>query len=288
MLCAGTSADGGVVYLDGGLPACGGGCCSRLCAPYGPTGTLICQPASGCHVVGDLCTKDTDCCGSAGLPGGSGQPVTCDIAPGAAVGVCRNPMGCKPDGAVCRTADMSCNASCDCCAGNCNQQPDVCRLDNLGVPRCAALKCVDPGGACASSANCCNNVPCVPNPVDGGTPPYICYQGSCVPKCGTCTVDADCCPGSACLVPIGSTMGTCGPCTPPPPDGGVPDSGTPDSGTPDSGTPDSGTPDGGPVCSLYGQQCMTDGDCCNGVPCNSANGPCQPGVTGCTCHYLIK
>jgi hypothetical protein len=44
----------------------------------------------------------------------------------------------------------------------------------------------------------------------------------------------------------------------------------------DGGTPpadDSGTPpppvtaDGGPVCSVYGQICLSNGDCCNGLPC---------------------
>ena len=90
MLC------GGMYNPDAGPPTCGGGCCSRLCAPYGPTNVLVCQPASGCHVVGDLCMQDTDCCGSAGLPGGSGNPVTCNITAPNTVGVCRNPMGCKP------------------------------------------------------------------------------------------------------------------------------------------------------------------------------------------------
>jgi hypothetical protein len=284
MLCAGTTADGGIVMLDGGLPACGGSCCSRLCAPYGPTGVLICQPASGCHVVGDLCTKDGDCCGSEGLPGGSGKPVTCDIAPGAVVGVCRNPIGCKPDGDVCKLETMSCNASCNCCSGNCENE-DTCKLDSVGVPRCAGAQCVPAGGACATSANCCNGLPCVPNPADGGMPPFICYQGSCVPKCGQCTINADCCPGETCITTPGSTKGTCGPCQPPP-DGGVDagDGGGPDAG--DAGTPDAG--DAGPSCSLYGQQCTSDGDCCNGVPCNGANVACGPGVTNCTCHFIVK
>jgi hypothetical protein len=305
-LCGGTTADGGAALADGGIPSCGGACCSRLCAPYGPTGVLVCQPASGCHVVGDLCTKDSDCCGSAGLPGGSGTPVTCNITPPNTVGVCRNPQGCKPDGDVCKLSTMSCNASCDCCSGNCNNQ-DTCHLDSVGVPRCSGATCVPAGGSCASSANCCGGLPCVPNP--NGTPPYICYQNSCVPACGPCAINADCCVGETCVVPPGSTMGTCGPCSPPP-DGGVdsgPDSGTdagPDSGTdagPDSGTdagPDSGTdagPDSGTdagmdsgVCALYGQQCMTDADCCNAVPCSGLNGPCQTGQTGCTCHFIIK
>src|SRR5262249_16812296 len=161
--------DGGVVNLDAGIPACGGACCSRLCAPYGPTGTLVCQPASGCHVVGDLCTADGDCCGSAGLPGGSGNPVACATPPGNAAAVGRNPMGCKADGDICRLATMSCNASCDCCSGNCQNQ-DTCHLDNVGVPRCGPVTCVPAGGACASSASCCNGLPCIPNP--NGNPPF--------------------------------------------------------------------------------------------------------------------
>ena len=44
--------------MNGGLPRCGGGCCSRACAPWGPTGALVCQPASGCHVNGDLCDTE--------------------------------------------------------------------------------------------------------------------------------------------------------------------------------------------------------------------------------------
>ncbi len=135
-LCGGTAPDGGVVTNDAGLPACGGPCCSRACAPWGPTGALVCQPASGCHVVGDLCTADSDCCGSAGLPGGSGKPVTCVITAPSTLGICRNPMGCKPDGDVCKLKTMSCNSSCDCCSGNCETE-DTCKQDNVGVPRCA-------------------------------------------------------------------------------------------------------------------------------------------------------
>jgi hypothetical protein len=281
MLCAGSAQDGGVVINDGGLPACGGGCCSRLCAPYGPTGVLVCQPASGCHVVGDLCTQDGDCCGSVGLPGGSGKPVTCDIQPPFAVGICVNPQGCKPDGDVCKLANSSCNASCDCCSGNCENK-DTCKPDSLGVPRCAAEQCVMAGGSCASSANCCNGMPCVPNPVDGGMPPYICSPVFCVQACGECTVNADCCPGETCIEQIGSAKGICGPCGGP--DGGVGGGGA-GGGMGGVGGGGAGGTDGGP-CSLYGQECMSDSDCCNGVPCNGPNGPCMPGQIGCTCHTL--
>src|SRR5215472_18221228 len=85
--------------------------------------------------------------------------------------------------------------------------------------------CAQTGQACASSADCCNGVPCVPNPsfADGGLdagPPYICGTG-CVAKCGLCTTNADCCVGESCIMSPGSASGVCGPC-------GVPDSGIPD------------------------------------------------------------
>lgn len=239
VLCGGMVPDGGFLLNDAGLPACGGSCCSRNCSPYGVTGMMICQPASGCHVVGDLCKKDVDCCGSAGLPGGSGKPVTCVITAPFPVGICRNPQGCKPDGDICKLKTQSCNASCDCCAGNC-QNLDTCHQDILGVPRCSG-PCADAGGSCASSSNCCGK-PCVPNP-DGGTPPYICWPLTCVNCGGKCTVTADCCPGASCIIEQGSASGTCGPCA----DGG------------------GGGVDGG--CAEYGQVCNVSGDCCNGVPC---------------------
>jgi hypothetical protein len=275
-LCGGTAADGGVIINDGGLPSCGGPCCSRSCAPWGPTGVLVCQPASGCHVVGDLCTTDSDCCGSAGLPYGGPKPVVCDKTGSTGIyGVCRNPNGCKPNGDVCKLQNSSCNSSCDCCSGNCETQ-DTCKQDNVGVPRCASPQCVNPGGSCASSADCCNGMPCVPNPVDGGTPPYVCYQAACVPSCGACTNNADCCPGETCDMAPGSQTGTCGPCGGPVGDGGTgSDGGTTgsDGGTlgGDSGT---GGTDGG--CALYGQICTTSSDCCNGVPCT--NGRCEAPV----------
>jgi hypothetical protein len=261
-LCGGSASDGGTVFLDSGLPTCGGPCCSRACAPWGPTGVLVCQPASGCHPVGDVCVADVDCCGATGLPGGSNKPVTCDLSGGGPVGICRNPMGCKPNGDVCKLATMSCNSSCDCCAGNCETE-DTCKQDNVGVPRCTGAQCVAPGSSCASSADCCNGAPCVPNA--GGNPPYVCYGSSCVPACSACSNNADCCPGTACEQPQGSVTGTCGPCH----GGGTGDGGTSGDGGTTNG--DGGYADAG--CALYGQVCTTSSDCCNGVPCTS--GRCE-------------
>ena len=266
-LCAGTAADGGIVRNAAGLPACGGPCCSRACAPWGPTGVLVCQPVSGCHVVGDLCTADTDCCGSAGLPGGSGKPVTCVITAPSTVGICRNPMGCKPDGDVCKLATSSCNSSCDCCAGNCENE-DTCHQDNVGVPRCAPAQCVAAGGACASSASCCAGAPCVPNPTTGGTPPYVCSGTQCIAACGKCTNNADCCVGTSCITPSGSTQGVCGPCG-----GGGGSSSGGSSGSGSSSGTTSSSSSGGPTCALYGQSCQTAADCCTNIPCT--NGRCE-------------
>src|SRR5262249_35719321 len=71
--------------IDGTLSTGCGDCCSRLCAPFASSGVNICQPASGCHVFGDLCRKNSDCCGGeskdAGLPGAG--LVECELIPGA-------------------------------------------------------------------------------------------------------------------------------------------------------------------------------------------------------------
>ena len=70
-VCAGatTTAAGTCATISTGCAVdglvCNGctGCCSSFCAPYGTTSSKICQPASGCHVTGDLCHTDSDCCG---------------------------------------------------------------------------------------------------------------------------------------------------------------------------------------------------------------------------------
>jgi len=269
----------GATFCNGGIDGtvCGGcnDCCSRLCAPYGPSGVNVCQPASGCHVDGDLCRKDSDCCGAAGtgLPGDGN--VTCEIEQGHAVGICRNPTGCNPQGDVCHFKNYACSISSarnDCCGAPGNS--GACQLDALGVPRCSGLggTCRNPGDTCSSAADCCNHVPCVPDaagmlrcmtPADAGP--------TCVGQGGACTINGDCCVGMMCNRPLGSTSGTCGPYTPPPSDAGVPTGGY----------------DGGPTCALYGQTCRSSSDCCGGVPCTGPNGLCN-GEDGCICVTPIK
>jgi hypothetical protein len=221
-------------------------------------------------VNGDLCRRDSDCCGAAGtgLPGDGN--VTCDVPAGKAVGICRNPRSCNPQGDVCHYKDYTCSISSarnDCCAGQGNS--GVCQLDTLGVPRCNGLgtTCRQPGETCASAMDCCYQMPCVPDAngilhcyapppssIDGGVP------STCVPPGGPCSINADCCVGSTCIEPIGSTQGVCGTPTPPP-------------GTPpvDGGA---GPIDGPSLgCAEYGQACVTSADCCNGVSC--WNGRCM-------------
>jgi hypothetical protein len=176
-------------------------------------------------------------------------------------GYCQQHLGCTPNGDVCKLMNTTCNANQDCCAGLGNHNT-ACRQDNVGVPRCASQCNPDAGmgtsgSACATSADCCNGDPCIPNP-DGGSPPYVCASTECVPSCSTCSTTADCCPGYSCI------NGICDPCGGGTnPDGGM----TGDGGTTgDSGTsqPDSGITN----CSQFGQLCGDAGlTCCTGLIC---------------------
>lgn len=234
-------------------------CCSRLCAPYAATGVRVCQPASGCHVTGDFCRSDKDCCGA----GGTGLPgegnVYCEKDGNSDLGVCRNPMSCNPQGNVCHYKDYACGVSsarANCCAGL-GAKGGVCQLDPLGVPRCNGLgdSCREQGETCASADDCCDDRPCVPDQAGvlrcAATPEG---QG-CLASDSACTVNADCCAGETCIRPIGSTQGSCR-------QNSVPDAGTRDAGASDAGSPPSTS------CAQYGQNCASGADCCNGVPCN--------------------
>ena len=259
--------------VDGMLCNGCGDCCSRLCAP-GPAGVAICQPASGCHVTGDLCLKDTDCCGgddTSGLPGaGNGH---CQIDASGKIGICTNPVNggnnaCNPEGNVCHyLADQgyACNSSSarsDCCGPE-TPKALMCKLDALGVPRCLGVgECHAGGDVCASAADCCDNAPCVP---DASGALHCLSGGACVPGGGSCTINGDCCPGGLCHRAPGSTVGSCTTSG----DGGSGGSGS--GGSDSGGGPGTGgSPNG--VCSEYGQICVTDGNCCNDVPC--MNGIC--------------
>lgn len=247
-----------------------GDCCSRLCAPFGPTGVNICQPANGCHVTGDICRRNEDCCGGTldeSLPGYGN--VVCDIEPGKAVGLCRNPSAgegpggaCNPQGNVCHFQGYACDISsarANCCGGL-GAQGGVCQLDPLGVPRCNGLgeECRLEGDTCASTDDCCDDRPCVPD-AEGV---LRCGTSECQPSGDSCTINADCCPGGTCVLAPGSTIGTC--------EGDVPPGGT-------GGAPGTGGSGNTGICAEYGQICSSSDECCNGVPCS-----------GGLCRYVVK
>ncbi len=277
--------------VDGVVCDSCGDCCSRLCAP-GPTGKFICQPATGCHVTGDVCQTDKDCCGgdsTSGLPGAGN--IQCDKEPGEPVGICNNGQACTPQGNVCHYKNYYCDissASNSCCSavgssGRCllgtdnvlrcngfddsvcvglneNDRCSLCQLDSLGVPRCNGLgTCRLAGETCSNASDCCNDLPCVFDPVDQRL-----ECGATISGCdGPCTTNADCVAGSTCVTQTGSIQGTCQCPVVTPPDSGA------------GGTGSGGTPSTGGSCSLYGQTCTTDGDCCSGVPCSG--GVCKFG-----------
>jgi hypothetical protein len=273
--------------VDGSLCPGGncGSCCSRLCAPYGPTGVNICQPAQGCRVEGDLCRHDSDCCGAAGSGVlGDGAVVCSNSANGGDVGVCQTPGPtaeggtCDPEGDVCHynASNYTCSISSarsDCC-GPQTPKFDACVLDPFGVPRCnaytgvpgdAGVGCLTTGSSCATATECCDGHPCVP----GAGGKLVCSATSCQGSGLTCTTNADCCAGLPCVAPPGSIQGTCAPVAPPPPppssDGGSGDGGSSDGGF---GSDSGYAPDGGFSCSLYGQSCSALG-CCAGTQCIS-------------------
>jgi hypothetical protein len=270
--------------IDGTICAGCGSCCSRLCAPFAASGVNICQPASGCHVYGDLCRKDSDCCGgeptSTNLPGA--QLVKCTLIAGTnGIGYCDHPKGsggggnaCDPEGDVCHFQNYACSNSSDrndCCA--CTAGKDCCKLDSLGIPRCNSINpndggtCVAAGGDCTFNGECCNSLPCVPNSagqltcgVGGGD------GGICVPQGGVCTTTGDCCAGQTCVVPPGALAGTCSTVATPPTDAGTPP----------------------PVCAEIGQSCATTA-CCLGLNCTGSMGAsCGDTGAGCICTTIIK
>ena len=271
-------------------------CCSRSCAPDPFTGKNVCQPETGCHLVGDLCKQTSDCCGvkdvtgsfkcspdQAGYPNcGPSTDVQCQKQAGQTFGVCNYATTvCTPAGDICKPGLLttsgaeSCTTKADCCGGNDNTNP-TCQIDRNGIPRCCigeCPKCVTPvpaGTQCASTADCCGQ-PCVVNtdPGTSATKPFVCSGTACQQQGSACSSNADCCGGVPCALPPGASTGLCGGTVLP--DGGVsPDGGggvvTQDGGT--AGDAGSGT------CALYGQVCILATDCCSGVPCTNG-----------TCHY---
>src|SRR5206468_4201506 len=108
------------------------GCCSGNCQ-----GGRCAESGGACASLGDICFKATDCCGGpVGGPGSGNITCVLDNTVMPAVGRCRNPVGCNPEGDVCGgTGDGGVNARQDCC--DCaSPKFQCCKADNNGVNRC--------------------------------------------------------------------------------------------------------------------------------------------------------
>jgi hypothetical protein len=271
---------------------------STVCQPAGGCRVL----GDLCNKNSDCCGGDPTACnlqgsgevvcnifdtarklGICGTPNGSNCPTTavCTTGPGCGPGTCI-PEGdvchCMlydskgicwdncPAGQTCKTLPSGCSVNsvnANCC-GTPGANKMTCRLDKVGVPRCYTVSaCANPGQACSSSADCCNGVPCVPNP--SGT--YVCGT-ACVPTGGKCSSTADCCAGqgNVCVIPPGQTVGTCGNPNPPGTDGGM------------------------TTCSYAGQNCNASSQpcCANNGTCEGPTGAvCAANETDCTCVNII-
>jgi hypothetical protein len=301
-------------------------CCSRFCGPFGNSGSDICQPASGCHVLGDTCKKNQDCCGgdpTLVAPGvnGFGQVVCTPDPTYPQIGTCSrpdhtnpnctDPNNCKntciPTGDVCHLnpaptcgANISINA--DCC--QCVSTKTCCQPDRTGIPRCNLVgTCQGPGQDCTSAADCCNGLPCVPDstgtlkclsPPDGGTfPDGGCTPPGAPPCCvavnGNCTTNSDCCNGLLCLTPPGTLGGTC--INPTPDLGTPPDLANVDLAGVDLATPPPPPGDMAMCTATYGQSCTATGQpcCAGGIPCiePATGAACAGGSSTCICFLNI-
>jgi hypothetical protein len=292
--------------VDGTICSGCGACCSHFCGPFGTFGSSICQPASGCHVQGDTCQTNSDCCGgdsTSGLPGAGQVVCVRDPTYPTKIGTCSKPNKsncppgtpgctntCDPAGDICHqnpspicSGDTT-NVRNDCCS--CISTKTCCQPDKVGIPRCNLTgSCVPAGGICSFSGDCCNGLPCVPDST--GT---LHCAAMCVPVGGLCTTNADCCTGLDCIVPPGSLKGTCANPNPPPPDMARP---IVDLAGVDLRGRDLSMPPPGDmaVCAQYGQSCSTTQPCCNSnvVPCtNTSFTTCKASDTNCSCFAPIQ
>ncbi len=268
-------------------------CCSKTCAPYGPSGVSICQPAGGCRISGELCREDNDCCG--GEDGGTG--FCRKENPDDLIGQCKY-TSCAPDGALCAVNKanahlLACgespatNDGQKCCGKATADGPmdDPCSPDPLLIPRCDGI-IVDcdandggqEGDRCATSQDCCDGRSCL----QGESGDFVCSGSGvdgCQPAGEACSATADCCVGSLCIIEPGQGSGVCGTPDSPPVDGSGGAGGTTGSGGSNSGSGGSDSSGSGgsgstDVCAAFGQSCKVY-DCCNGIPCDAATETCR-------------
>jgi hypothetical protein len=297
-------ASGGCLQDGNPCPNGGENCCSRTCVDLG-SGAPVCAPATGCRVTGNFCLATSNCCGGAPNPNGT---VTCDSS----TSRCNLGISCEPPGIICGNAKLadggtlSINAPVDCCTGITPpvDTMNLCKLDSSGIPRCFGGKsgqcptgytgkspcCIQAGNLCQFKDQCCNGLPCLPNP-DGGAGFYCTVTSNCLPLGASCNPNLDggsgCCSGSMCAA-TGELSYACQL----PSDGGTADGG----GCKPNGSACTASSqccssictstDGGPAtcqtpssCQQQGGTCTASSDCCSGLACNipsgSTTGTCQ-------------
>ncbi|HET8542383.1 MAG TPA: hypothetical protein VFL83_21090 [Anaeromyxobacter sp.] len=243
-------------YDMNGIPRCFGGCMTNDCSQGPcPTGWDGNDPQC-CIPAGDICQFRDQCCGLA--------PCVPD-----AQGVLRctePPTQCLPSGARCSTAPPPPQnytpVQGECCDGSlCRYVGEIGWVCAKEGGSCTAM----PGDACTQTTQCCVGFclggtceSCKPNGATCTSEADCCSSicdasGICRPPCqpenDACTVTADCCSGLTCVVPPGSTSGTC-------------------------------KGDAGPVCGNTGQACSTVAPivgCCNAAD-TCTNGVCTAPV----------
>lgn len=280
-----------------GTPCSGGSnCCSNACTDMG-SGVKICQPASGCRIASEWCTSVNQCCNiNDQVP--PNKQVECSVPTGSTTGICTAPPACNPPGDPCGVTFTE-----NCCNGG----SLVCKYDSTGLKRCYGgcpndncstcptgydpddpACCIAAGGVCQFKDQCCNGLPCLPDPLDGK---LKCTAPTCKPPGTPCSGagDTSCCEGSCQSIEGGGYICLT---APPPPDGG-PTCKANDlactSGGECCSTYCLAAGDGGftcqppPLCQPQDGICLTNADCCSGLSCSipagQTSGLCKPGAT---------
>ena len=302
--CAQIPNSPGTCKVIGQACASGAECCSTNCQGG------VCVRAYSCQANGDICLRNSDCCGNAcsandggagnclqinGGGGGGclqdGNPCsggtnccsrTC-VNPGSGATVCQPVDGCRLTGDFCLSTSA-------CCGGGPNPN---------GTVQCNGGRC-DNGQACNGVGNICGAAT-LP---DGGILQINASQDCCDGKKTVCKLDSsgvgsscdagssECCNGTECLRTGGGEFGVSYACQVPPPpyDAGVPDGGGAclANGTScDAGVSccsqicASGACRAPAVCQPLNGVCTATADCCSGLSCSvpsgSTTGTCQSG-----------
>jgi hypothetical protein len=102
-------------------------CCALVCREG------RCAKPDDCALLSQTCSADRPCCDPA---------LTCDIPPGAAVGVCTDKPGCFPDNSDCFSDEQCCNGFCvpefKLCGSCVKEEGSTC---NAATPCCLPLVC---------------------------------------------------------------------------------------------------------------------------------------------------